>query len=194
MIDEHRLPALYMVWPRHHHPPESRRTIPDGYQLRTYRAGDEELVLALFAREAGWSMAGQQWHDYRDRLLPNGLFLTFHALSATLVGTAGAIHNPRAGRYYFPFGGELAHLLVDPAHRGQSLGRVLCEQVVLRFLAAGYDSIRLGVQGWRLPAIKTYLMTGFVPFLYEPDVADRWEHVCYQIGWPYTPHAWPKTL
>ena len=151
-------------------------------------------MLALFAQEAGWTMSGEEWREYQDRLLPNGMFLVFHRPSAMFVGTAGAVHNPRGGRYYFPFGGELAYLLVQSTHRGHGLGRVLCRHVVRRFLAAGYDSIRLGVQGWRRPAVKTYLATGFVPFLYQPDVVSRWERICNQIGWPYTPHTWPTTL
>jgi GNAT superfamily N-acetyltransferase len=150
--------------------------------------------LALFSTEDGWSMSEDQWSDYYDRLLPSGLFLAFHAPSRTVIGTAGAVHNPRGGRYYFPFGGELANLLVHPAHRSHGLGRALCLHIVQRFLTAGYTSIRLGVQGWRLPAVKTYFTTGFVPFLYQPDLAERWERVCHTIDWPYTPHKWPTAL
>ncbi len=194
MMDEQRLPALYMVWPQHRRLLRQHVRLPDTYSVRPYQASDEERVLALFATEPGWSMGGGDWRDYQDRLLPNGLFLTFHEPSTTLVATAGAVHNPRGGRYYFPYGGELANLLVHQAHRGHSLGRVLSAYVVRRFLAAGYTSIRLGVQGWRLPAIKTYLTTGFVPFLYAPDIAARWTRICDQIAWPYTPNMWPETL
>ncbi len=194
MTDEQRLPALYMVWPHHRRGPRRHPKLPDDYLLRHFQTADEASVLALFAQEAGWTMSEEQWREYQDRLLPNGLFLAFHGPSAMLVGTAGAVHNPRGGRYYFPFGGELAYLLVQPAHRGHGLGRILCVHVVRRFRAAGYDSIRLGVQGWRLAAVKTYLATGFVPFLYQPDVLYRWERICHQIAWPYTPHTWPTTL
>src|SRR5919202_6332146 len=181
-MNEKLLPALYMVWPKHRLTMAPQVETPGDYLLRPYRADDEELVLALLSAVDGWSIPEEQWRDYQDRLLPKGLYLAFHGPSATLVGTAGAVHNPRGGRYYFPFGGELAYLLVHPAHRSHGLGKVLCAHVVQRFLSAGYDSIHLGVQGWRLPAVKTYLATGFVPFLYQPDAYSRWERICQKIG------------
>jgi hypothetical protein len=53
--------------------------------------------------------------------------------------------------------------------------------------AAGYDPIWTGVQGFRLAAIKTYLKTGFIPFLHRDGLLERWQRICEQIGWPYTP-------
>jgi mycothiol synthase len=167
--------------------------IPDGYQLRPYRDGDERPLLPLFARE-GWELDSAHWRDYKDRALPNGLFILWHAASGIPVGTAGAIHNPRGPRYFFPFGGALADLIVHPEHRGRGLGRALTALVVNRLLDAGYEHLWLGVQGFRLPAIKTYLKTGFVPFLHQTGLAERWERICAQIGWPYTPDLWPRAL
>jgi mycothiol synthase len=148
---------------------------------------------ALLAWE-GWAMSDRQGQEYRDRLVPNGLFVIFHTGSNVLVASAGAVHNPNPGRYYFPFGGELGELIVHPEHRRRGLGSTASALVVRRLLAAGYESIRVGVQGFRLAAIKTYLRLGFVPFLHHEDLFVRWQRICGQIGWPYTPDEWPKTL
>jgi mycothiol synthase len=192
-LDEHKLPGLYMLWPRHRLAEPRGVEVPLGYTLRTYAVGDEAAYRQLLAVEH-WSLTEVQWEDYMDRLLPNGLFLLFHGASQTLVTTAGAVHNPRAGRYYFPFGGELAYLVVHPAYRGRGLGQFASACVVRRLLAAGYECIRVGVQGFRLTAIKTYLKLGFVPFLHQEDLFGRWERICDRLGWPYTPEEWPETL
>jgi hypothetical protein len=74
---------------------------------------------------------------YRDMLLPNGLFVVERVGSEELVATAGAVHNPNPGRYYFPFGGELGYLIVARDHRKHGLGLAVCAAVIGRFLSAG---------------------------------------------------------
>jgi mycothiol synthase len=192
-VDERKLPGLYMLWPGHllSKPPDA--ALPEGYAVRPYAKGDEGAFKALLALE-GWALSEQQWQEYQDRLLPSALFLIFLAGSDTLVASAGAVHNPNPGRYYFPFGGELGSLIVHPEHRRRGLGSAAAALVVRRLLAGGYESIRVGVQGFRLPAIRTYLNLGFVPFLHHQDLFLRWQRICPQIDWPYTPDEWPKTL
>jgi mycothiol synthase len=136
----------------------------------------------------------QEWKDYKDRMLPGGLFLIIHSRTGSLAATAGATHNPNPGRYYFPFGGELGYLIVHPVHRGKQLGRAVSALVVQRFISAGYENIRVCVQGFRAPAIKTYLKLGFVPFLYKDDICLRWQRICEQLDWPFEPDKWPRTL
>jgi hypothetical protein len=38
--------------------------------------------------------------------------------------------------------------------------------------------------------LKTYLKLGYFPFLYLPDMAERWRVICVPLGWPFTPAAW----
>jgi mycothiol synthase len=193
LVAEHHLPALYMVWPRSAITVPLPTIVPDGYALGAYKDGDTQALSALFAQE-GWNVDDAEWRDYMERVLPNGLFILSHTASNQVVGTAGAIHNPRGGRYYFPFGGALAYLVVHPEHRGRHLGTMLAALVVQRLRAAEYEQIWVGVQGFRLPAIKTYLKLGFVPFLHQAGLAERWQRICEQIGWLYTPDAWPSSL
>ena len=192
-IDERKLPGLYMVWPTAQLPRPSDLELPPGYGLRTYLEGDDSDVIDLISID-GDILTDERWKEYKDRRLPEGLFLIYQTETGRLVATAGAIHNPNPGRYYFPFGGELGYLIVHPEHRGRGLGRIVSALVGQRFLSAGYKSIRLGVQGFRLPALKTYLKVGFVPFLHQEDLYPRWERICEQIDWPYQPDKWPKSL
>jgi mycothiol synthase len=191
--DESALPAPYLLWPTTPLAAAPQISLPTGYEFRSYRAGDEHAFYPLFKQE-GWTMTDIHWQDYLERVLPHGLFILWHTASNAAVGTAGAIHNPRGGRYYFPFGGELAYLIVHPDHRGHGLGMILSNRVVHHLLSVGYEHIWVGVQGFRLPAIKTYLKLGFLPFLHQDGLSERWQRICTQLGWPYTPERWPTGI
>lgn len=192
-LDEHSLPGLYLLWPEHLLSEAPGAGIPAGYVARPYAVGDDVALHRLLECE-NWVVADQEWQDYKDRVLPNGLFVIVHADTNILVATAGAVHNPNASRYYFPFGGELGFLMVHPEHRGKRLGYLVSAMVVERFISARYESIRVCVQGFRLGAIKTYLRLGFVPFLHSEDVCLRWERICGHIGRPFEAERWPGGL
>jgi mycothiol synthase len=91
----------------------------------------------------------------------------------------------------YPFGGELGWVGSDPAHAGQGLGMAVCAAVTARLIAAGYGNIHLYTEHWRLAALKTYLKLGYVPHLFTPELHARWQTICTQLGWPFTPNAWP---
>lgn len=185
-------PGLYLLWPRFKRDvPEAR--IPVGYTLRTYRESDERRFLDLIGCE-GESMTEKEWRHYRDMLLPNGLFIVEATGSADVVATAGAVHNPNPGRYYFPFGGEFGYIIVAPDHRRRGLGAAMSASVIGRLLSAGYENIRVCVQEHRLPALHLYLHLGFEPFLHSTEVEKRWQQVCELLTVPFKPERWPRHL
>lgn len=51
-------------------------------------------------------------------------------------------------------------------------------------------NIHLYTEDWRLPALKTYLKLGYCPYLFAPEQAARWQVICAQLRWPFTPDAW----
>jgi mycothiol synthase len=190
-VDERALPGLYLLWPAHLLSEPPRVQIPAGYVARPYATGDDDELRRLLEGES-WVASDEGWQDYKDRVLPAGLFLILHADTNVLAATAGAVHNPNPGRYYFPFGGELGNVFVHPEHRGKRLGYLASALVVERFIAAGYESIRVCVQGFRLAAVKTYLRLGFVPFIHSDEVCARWERLCGQVGHRFEPERWPR--
>ena len=186
--DEPRPPCLYMLWSNES---EVRKAVVIGaYTLRPYVSSDEQSLRELLEID-GEAMGETEWQAYRDSLLPNGLFVVEHEIKERLVATAGAAHNPNPGRCFFPFGGELGYLIVDPGHRQRGLGTAVCSAVVQRFISAGYGSIRVCVQEHRIPAIRTYLRVGFVPFLHSEEVSRRWQQVFSELQLPFTPELWP---
>jgi len=184
-------PCLYLVWPASN-VLLTQTPVAEGYLLRTYRDDDTQNFLELITSD-GESMNDAAWNWYRDNLLPDGLFVVESPI-ARLVATAGAVHNPNPGRYYFPFGGELGYLIVDQAHRGRALGKAVSIAVVRRFQQAGYKNIRVCVQEHRLPAIRTYLGVGFEPLLHSKEMEERWKLVCEKLGMTFVPERWPRTV
>jgi mycothiol synthase len=179
---------LQMVWPERllAAPPAVR--LPAGYRLRTYRPGDETHFYEIMDL-AGWP----GWDDERlapwiARVLPEGWFLAVHEERDEIVASAMAVHS-HSERH--PFGGELGWVAADPNHTGQGLGGAVSAAATARLIAAGYRNIHLCSEDWRLPALKTYLKLGYVPFLYSSEMAERWRAICDQLGWPFAPDEWP---
>lgn len=187
------VPDLCLLWPRRLLDCCPEAALPAGYGLRPYGPEDAQELRALLEAD-GRCMGETVWKEYRARLLVDGLFLVFETATATLAASAGAIHHPCPGWYHFPFGGELANLVVHSGHRNKGLGRAMSALVLRRFLAAGYENIRVCGRADGLMAVRLYLKLGFVPFLYHRDVGPRWQKTCSELRWDYTPHRWPPTL
>ena len=187
------LPALYMVWDAAVTP--SPALVASGYDVTAVCIEDAERLRPVI--ELDGALTTNQWTDFVDRLLPDGLFTARVVESQEDVGTVSAIHNPRGARFFFPGGGEIGYLVVRADHRGRGLGLALVTAAVSRFRSAGYRTIWLGVQDWRHSAIRTYLAAGFVPFLHAPDPnarAERWRNIFSAIGLALNAERWPRTL
>jgi mycothiol synthase len=179
---------LQMLWPSHGllmPPPVS---LAPGLVLRAYRAGDEEGWYAVMEKAGFGHWDQERFLPFFRRLLPEGLFFGVDAATGRIVATAQALHGLSDQH---PFGGELGWVAGDPAYRGRGLGMAVCAAVTQRFLQAGYTRIYLKTDDFRLPALKIYLKLGYKPFLFAPDMAERWRAVCDQLDWRFTPEEWP---
>ena len=117
--------------------------------------------------------------------------MAIHDASGGIVATAMGLHDHTPDH---PFGGELGWLASDPAHRGRGLGLAVSAAVTQRLIEAGYRNIHLYTEHWRLAALKTYLKLGYVPFLYLPEMPERWRVICEKVGWPFKPEEWRSLL
>lgn len=180
-------PQLQMVWPAYLLDAPSPVRLPPGYALRTYQPGDELRFCEVMAL-AGWpGWTGESLRSWMSRILPEGWFMAVHEASRAIVATAMALHDHSDEH---PFGGELGWVACDPDHRGQGLGMAVSAAVTARLIGAGYRNIHLYTEDWRLPALKTYLKLGYIPYLASPDMGARWQAICAQLGWPFTPDVW----
>jgi mycothiol synthase len=179
---------LQMVWPLTVSAAEIALTVPAGYVLQVYQPGDEFEFFTLMERTGfkGWTT--EIFQDWLQKILPDGFYFIRHQATGKMAATAMGCHNPTP---LHPFGASLSCVGADPDYQGLGLGHVVSLAVTRRLVAAGYKAIYLETQDWRLPAVKTYLKIGWVPFLYQPDMPERWQAVCAQLKWPYQPEAWP---
>lgn len=180
---------LQMMWPEHllSAPPAVR--VPPGYSLRTYEQGDE-LRFFKIMELAGWpGWDDEKLQSWLPRILPGGWFMAIHRETDEIAATAMALRSET-----YPSGGELGWLAGDPAHAGRGLGMAVSAAVTARLIEAGCRPIHLYTEDYRLPALKTYLKLGYVPFLYTPEMLERWRAICAQLQWPFTPEVWREMI
>ena len=176
-----------MLWPERllDAPPIVR--LPPGYSLRTYRRGDEPRFFKIMEL-AGWpGWDDEKLQPWIARIPPGSWFMAVHEGSGEIVTTAMGLHDHSE---LHPFGGELGWVAGDPAHAGKGLGMAVCAAVTARLLDTGYRDVHLYTEHWRLAALNTYLKLGYAPFLYTPEMAERWRAICAQLQWPFTPELW----
>jgi ribosomal protein S18 acetylase RimI-like enzyme len=134
---------MYMVWPILRLPVTPAVTVSEGYAVQQCPERNLSAIRAVI--DSDGPISDQAWGSFQDRIIPGGAFLIVEGRSGKPVATASASHNPRATRHYFPFGGEVGYVTVDPRHRGKGLGRAVVALAVARLIEAGYRHIFVGL-------------------------------------------------
>lgn len=158
--------------------------VPDGYQLRTFRPGDESAWGQIMETDGG---IGREWpaEKVRERIIGRpqfeaaGLFFaTCDAEGDRPVASACAWRRPPEEGVI----GNVHMVCALPSHRGLGLGRLATLAVLHYLRERGFRSADLTTDDFRLAAIKSYLGLGFVPaYRTDPDRVDdheaRWSAV-----------------
>ncbi|MEX0761358.1 MAG: GNAT family N-acetyltransferase [Dehalococcoidia bacterium] len=166
---------LEMVRPsldRVHVPP-----MPEGYDLRQFRPGDETAYEDLFhlAFEDESRLT-----ETIERALEDGFFVVEHVASGELVASCVAMRG--GSRPSDPSAGCLGWLVADPSHASRGLGTIVAAVVTNRLAAEGYRRPYLKTDDFRLAAILIYLKFGWRPFLYREDMESRWRAIFTSLG------------
>jgi acetyl esterase/lipase/GNAT superfamily N-acetyltransferase len=149
--------------------------IPDGYQLREYRPGDE-----VSAAECLSAAFGELWTSEKVlvELAENSatwkMFVIVHGQQ--VVATATARATEIAGQGYVHWVG--AH----PDHSGKRLGYSVTLAVLHECAAQGATWAILTTDDPRLPAIQTYLNLDFEPIILDESHPERWEQILTKLG------------
>jgi len=178
---------LRMVWTKGKSKSLPEVNIPEGYVLRTYIPGDEKRFYELMDL-SGWA----NWDDkklepWKKKLLPDCWFMIIHEESEKIIATAMGLHDHQ---HWHGIAAQFGWLACDPKHRGKGLGLAISAAVIRRAYEIGFKHIWLGSEDYRLAALKIYFKLGFIPELYDDTIQSRWENICKQINWPYTPEKW----
>lgn len=180
---------LRMLWPAGTRPAPAALALPTGYALRSATQHDVPAFLALTGTVELARWDDDSLRDCLDSLVPDGWHVAVHQPTGDLVATGMAQRKPIPDLY--PDGYEVGWIAAHPRHSGHGLGRAVTAAATDRLVASGATTIYLQTDDHRLPAVKTYLALGFVPHLYQADMAARWQRVCEQLAWPYQPERWP---
>ncbi|MBI5879060.1 MAG: GNAT family N-acetyltransferase [Chloroflexi bacterium] len=147
-------------------------TLPEPYRLRRYRPGDEDAWIALLsAGEFGaWDRArlDGMLAGNRGPMPLDGI--CFATLADRPVATACTyLHQLETG--IMP---EVGWVVVDPARRGQGLGKAVCLAVLNHIRDLGFGYAFLLTEDFRIPAITMYLRFGFEPEMIDPSHPAWW--------------------
>ena len=154
-------------------------SLPPGYRLATLAERDASewiAVLNATGQLGAWDRARAErcLNDPRP-VLPEGTYLIMHddravATACTVLPTPA---EPRC---------ELGWVAVDPGDQGRGLGLQVCRAVLWYARRRGWPAATLDTDGWRLPAIRTYLKLGFEPELTHDSHGARWREVRRQFA------------
>ena len=148
--------------------------LPPGYELRTFREGDEEVWGRIMEGRvgSGWDIERVKRElTSQPQFIHDGVF--FVTYGDMPIGSACA-WRPTAEEWTH---GVLHMVSVLEDHRGRRLGECLSISALRWFRDQGFKDVSLSTDDWRLPAIKQYLGMGFQPVITDASMGRRWRRV-----------------
>ena len=144
--------------------------MPNDFELRSYRPGDEDSWIELI----NTGEFGSDWDRPRFEEYMTGPERMVGSRVAVRDGTivAATFASVQAG---MDDTGRVDFVTSLPRYRGMGLGRLVCSAVVRYLVDKGYSRVILFTDDWRLPAIGLYLSMGFRPQMTREDMPGRWE-------------------
>jgi mycothiol synthase len=151
-------------------------SLPQGYALRQFRAGDEKRYDDLF--HLAFEDEGR-FGEILDRALNEGFFVVEDLASSELVSSCVALRGSSSPRH--AEAGQLGWLVTDPSHCGKGLGTVVAAAVTNRLAVEGYLRPFLGTEDCRFAAISIYLKLGWRPYIYRGEMEGRWRNIMARL-------------
>lgn len=155
--------------------------LPNGYELRSFEAGDEraweQIIAASFDREVPCGQFASRIGD-RDNFRPDRVLFICHEGEPVATATAWQVDK------YGPETGYVHMVGVLPHHQGKALGYQVSLAVLHRLAEDEFERAALQTDDFRLAALKTYLNLGFEPLLVHENQRERWWRVFRKLDLP----------
>lgn len=151
--------------------------LPVGYSIRCSKKGDEQSWVDIINDSFGYSASRSFNALEKDECFSYDrvFFVCFNGIP---VGTASSWY--RTG---WPEDTGYLHMVgVKKDQGGKKLGYYISLKAVLDMKARGYKSCVLQTDDFRIPAIKTYLRLGFIPFITHENHPGRWDIIKGKVG------------
>lgn len=164
--------------------PVTDKPLPEGYSFKRFGGTDEEIA---------------QWVELcRNGLVPTATAKTFEDTvrhyenivaeeDCVFVADKDGKYVTTSTFYVREEDSEgLIHMVASaPESRGKGLGHAILAEGLRMLEARGAKVIRLRSDDARLAAIKTYLVGGFKPVIFddpESNMEERWDKICEQLN------------
>ena len=151
--------------------------LPEGFSLRWYQPGDEDLWIRIHLaterlRAITSELFFQQFGCDPQLLAQRQCYL--HEPHGAVVGTSTAwFDNAFEGQRY----GRVHWVAIAPDFQGRGLGKSLVTQTCRRLRDLGHERTYLATSALRLPAIGLYLQFGFEPLVRTEADAALWARI-----------------
>lgn len=168
---------LRMVRPNLENLPELE--LPVGYEMRTYRKGDEghwaRIISDSFGGRERTAQDTENEITNRDVFVPDGFYFATHR--DVPVGTACAWRQSVDEKDV----GYVHMVGVVAEHTGHKLGKWVSLAVLCYFRDNNFKCSMLDTDDFRIPAVKTYLNLGFIPVYVEEGQPERWRKIFKEL-------------
>lgn len=154
-------------------------SVPENYELRTYRDGDEQAWCNIMEGNVGQYWTVDRCHD---RLIDDPRFTADNLFFATYWGTPVASACAWQTDVEELTIGEIHMVAAMKSHRGKGLGHLVNAAVLHRLRNLGFKKAHLKTDDWRLAAIQSYFKAGLHPLHTHISHAERWEAIVDQLS------------
>lgn len=119
---------------------------------------------------------------FRNKVLSDAMFIIKEKSTGCFCAAATA---EKTDMPEYPEIGVLGWVMTHPDYRGHHLGKSASVAVMHRLFEEGYRTFSLLTDDFRTAAVKTYLKLGWRPWLYLPDMEERWRTLAQQLNINY---------
>ena len=176
--------------------PKREVILPSGYKFINFDGSEalknawKQIVMEPpvppFSADEYWKLAIE---DYLDiDLVPEKDIFFIENDKNQIVATITTITHANGTGYL-----HMVKMLMS--ERGKGLGQAMSDFSIEEFRKRGVEDVYLTTDDFRVPAVKTYLKSGYLPIIYtdpESDMTARWEALFEQIKYQKTQYVYEE--